>query len=292
MRAIVTGGLGFVGAALTERLRSDDAEVIVYDVAQGDDIRDQERLKALVRPGDSVFHLAGLRGAAAEQDFDLALAVNLDGSRALLEACRARGGVRFVLASTLAVFGAEPPEVDEQTRPSPLTTYGATKAAVELLVADYRRKGYVDGRVARLPTVIVRPDAPAMAASGFASALFRETLAGRDYDLPVNLEMHLFVIGVSTAAACLAALAALPPAAFGDDPVVNLPGLAVTAGDLVDAARRAGATGVIRSRPDGEIEAMVGSWPRSARAERARALGLPGDDNLDAVVVEYLESAT
>ena len=104
--------------------------------------------------------------------------------------------------------------------------------------------------------------------------------------------MHLFVIGVSTAAACLAALAALPPAAFGDDPVVNLPGLAVTAGDLVDAARRAGATGAIGSRPDAEIEAMVGSWPRTAKADRARALGLPGDDNLDAVVLEYLESGT
>jgi nucleoside-diphosphate-sugar epimerase len=291
MRAIVTGGLGFVGAALAGRLRADGAEVVVYDVAQGDDIRDGERLKALVRPGDAVFHLAGLRGAAAEQDFDLALAVNLDGSRALLEACRAVGGVRFVFASTLAVFGADPPEVDEQTRPNPLTTYGATKAAVELLVADYRRKGYVDGRVGRLPTVIVRPDAPALAASGFASALFRETLAGRDYDLPVNPELHLFVIGVRTAAACLAALAVLSSAAFGDDPVVNLPGLAVTASDLVEAARRAGATAKIESRPDAAIEAMVGSWPRVAKSDRANALGLPRDSGLDAVVDEYRSRA-
>src|SRR5207244_7901020 len=107
--------------------------------------------------------------------------VNLDGSRAVLEACRARGGpVRLVFVSTLAVFGGGHELVDEATKPDPETTYGATKAAVELLVADYSRKGFVDGRTARLPTVIVRPDAPARATSAFVSSIFRETLAGRD----------------------------------------------------------------------------------------------------------------
>ena len=288
MRAVVTGGLGFLGGELVRRLAG---EVVVVDSAQGDDVRDEVALRELIRPGDTVFHLAAVRGAESEGDFDLALAVNLDGSRAVLEACRARGGTRLVFASTLAVFGgsAMPVEVDEHTRPNPQTTYGTTKAAVELLVADYRRRGFVDGRIARLPTIVVRPDAPPLSSSGFASALFRESLAGRDYDLPVGPDLHLFLIGVRTAVECLIRLAEVPGPAFGDDCAVDLPGLAVTAGEMVEAARRAGATGRIGFRPDPEIEAMVGSWPRSARGERAAALGLPRDESVDAIVREYLD---
>jgi nucleoside-diphosphate-sugar epimerase len=289
VKAVVTGGLGFLGRELVQRLGGD---VHVVDAAQGDDIRDEERLRELIEPGGVVFHLAAARGAASEGDFDAALAVNLDGSRSVLEACRARGGVRLVFASTLAVFGgsAMPAEVDEQTRPNPQTTYGMTKAAVELLIADYRRKGFVDGRIARLPTIIVRPDAPAQSASGFASALFRESLSGRDYDMPVTPSLRLYVIGVQTAVECLIRLGELPQSAFGDDCVVNLPGLPVAAGDLVEAAVRAGATGRIGVRPDPETEAMVGSWPRSARTDRAEALGLPRDESLDAIVAAYLHS--
>ncbi|MDX6485331.1 MAG: D-erythronate 2-dehydrogenase [Gaiellaceae bacterium] len=291
MQAVVTGGLGFLGRELVRRLEGD---VAVVDAAQGDDIRDEKLLFELIEPGGVVFHLAAARGAESERDLDTALSVNLDGSRSVLEACRARGGVRLVFASTLAVFGgpAMPEEVDERTRPNPQTTYGMTKAAVELLVADYRRKGLVDGRIARLPTIIVRPDAPAQSASGFASALFRESLAGRDYELPVGPSLRLYVIGVHTAVECLLRLAALPSSAFDDDCVVNLPGLAVAAGDLVEAARRAGATGHIGVRPDPQTEAMVGSWPRSARTERAEALGLPRDESLDAIVGAYLRSVS
>lgn len=289
MKAVVTGGLGFLGRELVRRIEDD---VTVVDAAQGDDIRDEDRLRALIEPGGVVFHLAAVRGAESESDLAAALSVNLDGSRSVLEACRARGGVRLVFASTLAVFGgsAMPPEVDEQTRPNPQTTYGMTKAAVELLVAEYRRKGFVDGRIARLPTIIVRPDAPAQSASGFASALFRESLSGRDYELPVGPSLRLYVIGVHTAVECLIRLAGLPPSAFEDDCVVNLPGLAVSAGDLVEAAVRAGARGRIGVRPDPETEAMVGSWPRSARTDRADALGLPRDENLDAIVAAYLSA--
>jgi nucleoside-diphosphate-sugar epimerase len=242
-----------------------------------------------VTSGDTVFHLAGIRGAEGEREFDLALRVNLDGSRALLEACRGAGGVRVVFASTLAVFGGRemPNTVDDSTRPNPQTTYGMTKAAIELLLADYTRRGFVDGRAGRLATVVVRPDAPAQAASGFASAVIRETLAGRDCDLPVALDTRLPVIGADTAAECLIDLAELPPGALGDDPVLNLPSLSVTVRELAQAAERAGATGRIRERPDPETEAVVGTWPKSARADRALALGLPRDASLDAIVRAY-----
>jgi nucleoside-diphosphate-sugar epimerase len=290
MRAVVTGGLGFVGRELAGRLGELGADVVVFDAAQGDDICDEEGVRAAIRPGDTVYHLAALRGSQSEQDFDLALKVNLEGSRTLLEACREAGGTRLVFASTLAVFGGQamPSEVDEQVRPQPQTTYGTTKAVVEHLVADYRRKGFVDGRIGRLPTVIVRPDAPAHTASGFASELFRETLAGHEYDVPASLDLHLFVIGVRTAVAGLIRLGELPAESFGDDCVVHLPGVAVTVGGLVEAARRAGAGARIGVRPDPAIDAMVGSWPWSGRSGRAAALGLPQDESVDAIVAEYL----
>jgi nucleoside-diphosphate-sugar epimerase len=289
VRAVVTGGLGFLGRALGERLRARGEEVVVYDALQGDDICDHDRLAGLLAPGDVVFHLAGVRGGQAEQDFELALRVNLEGTRAVLEACRASGDVRLVLASTVAVFGGSttPPVVDESTRPNPQTTYGTTKAMAELLLADYRRKGYVDGRAGRLATVIVRPDAPAQAASGFASAVFREALAARDYDLPVGLETRLAVVGTRTAVACLARLAELPASALADQPVLNLPSLSVEVGELVAAARRIGTGGTVRVRPDPAVDAVVGTWPRAVGADRALDLGFPRDESLDAIASDY-----
>jgi nucleoside-diphosphate-sugar epimerase len=301
MKAIVTGGLGFVGQAVARRLAEAGIEVVSLDAAAGDDspgvvrgnIADRALLDSLLEPGDLVFHLAGVRAAAGERDFDLALRVNLDGSRSLLDACRAVGGIRLVFASTLAVFGgsAMPGTVDEATRPNPQTTYGATKASVELLVNDYARRGFVDGRVGRLATVIVRPDPAALGTTAFASAVILEGLAGRGYTLPVSLDTRLAVIGIRTAAECFVRLAELPGDVLGDDRVLNLPNLSVTAGELVEAARRAGATTEVDVRPDPEIEAVVGTWPKAARAKRALALGLPQDESLDAIVQGYVEDA-
>jgi nucleoside-diphosphate-sugar epimerase len=279
VRAVVTGGLGFVGGALARHLRERGDEVVVYDAAQGDEICDTERLRSLVHPGDVVFHLAAVRGSQGEQDFDLALRVNLDGSRAVLEACRAAGDCRFVFASTLAVF-------DREGRLRPQTTYGMTKAAVELLLADYRRKGFVDARAGRLATVVVRPDAPAQSASGFASAIFRESLAGRDFEVPVLLETRMPVIGVRTAVECFVRLAELPADALGD-PVVTFPSLSVTVAELAEAAARAGGTGRLDARPDPVIQAVVGSWP----AEAPGADGFPRDESLDAITADYLADA-
>src|SRR5881397_197588 len=203
MRIVVTGGLGFVGLTLARRLLArDHADIVLFDtpgpaeppaeirdraeIVRGD-IRDGELVRTLLEGAAGVFHLASVVSAQGEQDFDLAVTVNLDGGRNVLEACRALGTrPRVVFASTLATFGgsAMPETVGDTTKLTPQTTYGTTKAICELLVNDYTRKGFVDGRTARLPTVIVRPGAPNPAASAFASAVFREPLAGRDYVLP------------------------------------------------------------------------------------------------------------
>jgi D-erythronate 2-dehydrogenase len=306
---LITGGLGFIGIALARFLGGRADRLVLFDLA-GDadaapaaaevvfgDICDVELVRGLVAEADVVFHLASVVSAGGERDFDLALRVNLDGGCNVFEACRATGRApRLVFASTLAVFGgaAMPEAVSDATRPTPQTTYGATKAACELLVNDYSRKRFLDGRVARLPTVVIRPGAPNEAASGFASAVFREPLAGRSYALPVGLDTRVPVIGVRTVVESLVRLTELPAEAFGDDRVLNLPSISVTVGEMVDSLRRVGgerglALGEVTVSEDPAIVAIVRTWPRFAGAERALALGLPQDADLDTIVRNYLE---
>jgi nucleoside-diphosphate-sugar epimerase len=314
MNVVVTGGLGFIGLTLARALalRDDVESVTLFDAgppAPGlsvpagaatvvGDVCDREAVRALVdRDELVVFHLASVVSAGGERDFDLAVRVNLDGGRNVFEACRATGRrPRLVFASTLAVFGgsAMPETVTDDTRPTPQTTYGATKAACELLVNDYTRKGFLDGRTARLPTVIIRPGAPNAAASSFASAVFREPLSGTDYALPVPLETRLPVIGVRTAVDCLVALADLD-SGFGDDRVLNLPGISVTVEEMVESVRRVAAErdielGGVEVREDPAVVEIVRTWARYASAERALALGLPQDRDLDSIVSDYLSS--
>jgi nucleoside-diphosphate-sugar epimerase len=307
VRALVTGGLGFIGTALARVLAERGDKVVLFDLV-GDaappgpevvlgDICDPELVARLVAGADVVFHLASVVSAGGERDFDLALRVNLDGGRNVLEACRATGRApKLVFASTLAAFGGSgmPETVSDATRPTPQTTYGATKAVCELLLNDYSRKGFLDGRAARLPTVIIRPGAPNEAASSFASAIFREALAGRAYALPVGVETRVPVIGTRTVVDCLVRLADIPAREFGDDRVLNLPSISVTVGDMLDSLRRVAAErgivpGAVDVVEDPAIAAIVRTWPLHARADRALALGLPQDTELDAIVGDYLD---
>ena len=315
MRVVVTGGFGFIGRALARRVLDRGrlagrgvSEVVLFDRPGGEvegvegartvlgDICDPEQVAALVDAEEvCVFHLASVLSGEGERDFDLALRVNLDGGRNVLEACRAHGSrPRLVFSSTLAAFGGDgmPETVGDTTKQTPQTTYGTTKAACELLVNDYTRKGFLDGRTARLPTVIVRPGAPNRAASSFASAVFREPLAGRDYALPVGLDTRLPVIGERTVAEGLLRLVEVDGASLGHDRAVGLPGISVTVGEMVESLRRVAgdrALGAVTLARDPEIEAIVATWPRWVSSERALALGLPQDEGLDSIVRAYLE---
>jgi len=306
-RVVVTGGLGFLGVSLARRLAAEElvlfdapaaadppADVAAHAEVVRGDVRDAPLVHELAQGAAAVVHLASIVSGQGEQDFDLALSVNLDGGRNVLEACRALGtGPRVVFASSVAVFGgsAMPEVVTDRTRHTPETTYGTTKAILELLVNDYTRKGFVDGRTARLPTVIVRPGAANPAASSFASAVFREPLAGRDYTVPVGPETRLPVIGARTVVACLAKLLELEGAALGDDRALTLPSLAVTVRDMLESlARVAGdrPLGTVTIEPDPQIEAIVSTWARRASSERADELGLPRDASLDEIVRAYV----
>ena len=262
------------------------------------DVADRDQVRALVdRDHCSVFHLASVVSGGAEQDFDLAMRVNLEGGLSVLEACRARASAgRLVFASSMAAYGgaALPATVTDLTKLTPQSTYGTTKAMLELLVNDYARKGFVDGRGARLPTVIIRPGKPNLAASSWCSSICREPLAGRPYALPVPLETRTLVTGVRTAVEGLIVLHDAEASALGDDRTLNFPSLSVTAQEMIDALEPFGADhplGEIRVQRDPTVEAIVSGWPQRMSAERADTLGIASDEGLDAIVRDYLEPA-
>jgi D-erythronate 2-dehydrogenase len=311
MRIVITGGCGFLGRRLGLRLLARGAtdELVLFDNAPPvlplpadprlrlvtGDIADRATLARLIAPGtDAVVHLAAIVSAEAEADTDLGYRVNLDGTRAALDACRALGSCpRFVFASSLAVYGGELPEaVGDDTPLTPQTSYGAQKAIGELLVNDYTRKGYLDGRALRLPTVVVRPGRPNRAASTFASSMIREPLAGKEAVCPVAPETVMALISPRRVVAALDHALDLPPDSFGASRSLQLPGFSVAVGEMAAAVRRAGgedAYRLIRWRPDPDIARIVGGWPRALMAPRAEALGFAADNGIDEAVRAFIE---
>jgi nucleoside-diphosphate-sugar epimerase len=323
MKVVVTGGSGFVGTMLARRLlelgeltgASGRAEpidsLLLLDMAETDppnppddprlrrvtaDVTDMDLLRTVVGRDDvSVFHLAAMVSSACELDFDGALRANLDGTRAVLEAVRALPGTpRVVFTSSIAVFGGDvvTGTVSDSTKATPQTTYGVTKAIGELLVNDYTRRGFIDGRSARLPTVIIRPGRPNAAASSWVSGLFREPLAGKEAVVPVDLNTRHPVTGYRTLVDNLVRLHEVRGEDIGPDRSVNLPALSVTAHQMIDALTAATpdrVLGPIVHRPDPSIQRIFAGWARSSSFERARRLGLRTDQGLEPIIREYLD---
>ncbi len=315
MRFVITGGCGFLGSRLALSLLERGSslgpidELVLFDTAPPaltmpddrrlrlatGDIADRDTVRRLLEPGAAaVFHLAAVVSGQAEADTDLGLRVNLDGTRTLLDACRALGTCpRLVFASSLAVYGgALPPAVGEDTPLTPQSSYGAQKAIGELLVNDYSRKGYIDGRALRLPTVVVRPGRPNRAASSFASSIIREPLAGRDAVCPVSPEIVMALASPRRVVAALHRAHELPGSAFGAHRSLQLPGFSVAVGDMVEAVRRAGGKAAharIRWEPDPAIEGIIGGWPQALAATRAQALGFVADAGIDEAIEAFIE---
>jgi len=308
---VITGGCGFLGRRVALRLleRPDIDELVLFDNAPSalplpedrrltpvtGDIADRATVRGVITPGtDSVFHLAAVVSGEAEADTDLGYRVNLDGTRAVLNACRAlRTCPRVVFASSLAVYGgALPPVVGDDTALAPQTSYGAQKAIGELLVNDYSRKGFIDGRAVRLPTVVVRPGRPNRAASTFASSMIREPLSGREAVCPVSPDTVMALASPRCVVAGLLRAHDLSGDAFGTRRSLQLPGFSVAVGEVAAAVRRASgeeAYARIRWELDPQIQQIISGWPQALAAPRAEVLGFSADTGIDEVVRAFVE---
>lgn len=318
MKILITGGAGFLGQRLARKLLERGTlaleggkpqvitQIDLLDVVKTDALQDP-RVRA--REGDiadpavlrqaidtdtrAIFHLAAIVSGQAEADFDLGMRINLDASRALLETCRALGHKpRVIFTSSVAVYGGNLPDtVRDDTALNPQSSYGTQKAIAELLLADYTRRGFVDGRVLRLPTISVRPGRPNAAASSFASGIIREPLNGEPAVCPVGPDTRLWLLSPRAAIQALIAGCELDADAVSDRAPINLPGVSVTVAEMAQALREVAGDEVadrIGWQSDARVERIVGSWPGRWDTSRAARLGLTGDGSFADIVRAYI----
>lgn len=318
MQVLITGGAGLLGARLAKQLlqrgtlanaegkQQAITRITLLDVvpAKGfddprihvvtGDIADAQVIDACLTPEtQSVFHLAAIVSGQAEADFELGMRINFDATRLILERARSNGNrPRVVFTSSVAVFGGDlPAKVPDAQLLAPQSSYGAQKVMGELLIHDYSRKNFIDGRALRMPTVCVRPGAPNKAASSFASGIIREPLNGIEAVCPVAPDTRMWLLSPRRAVACLIAGHELDAAAIGGRSI-NLPGVSASAGEMVAALEKvAGAdvAALVRWEPDEQIQQMASGWPAGWDTARATALGLAGDADFEAIVRAYLE---
>jgi nucleoside-diphosphate-sugar epimerase len=323
MRVLITGGGGFLGARLARTLLSRERlagrrieQLVLADqlAAPADlraDARVQERVGTLLDQAaalrdedfDGVFHLASAVSGECETDFDLGLRSNLDSTRALLDALRLRQGrsagrapTRLVFSSSIAVFGPDPayafpPVVGDDTLPTPQTSYGVHKHVCEHLIADYTRKGFLDGRAARLVTVTVRPGRPNGAASSFFSGIIREPLAGEPALLPVDPTVAHPVASPQSTVDGLITVYEATREAFVGRSALTMPGLNVTVQQMLDALERVAGPRVralVQPQRDERIAGIVANWPAGVRAVRGSALGLRAEKSFDDIIAQYI----
>jgi nucleoside-diphosphate-sugar epimerase len=247
---------------------------------------------------DLIFHLAAVVSGEAEADFDKGYRVNLDGTRALLEAVRAAHIAdgyhpRLVFTSSIAVYGPPLPNpIPEDYQEAPLTSYGTQKAIGELLLADYTRRGFVDGIGLRLPTICIRPGRPNKAASGFFSSILREPLVGREAVLPVPETIRHWHASPRSAVEFLVRAATLDGQEVGPRRTLSMPGLSATVGEQIEALRRVAgeqAVQLIRREPDESIMRIVETWAPALDATRALRLGFAAESSFDQIIRVHIE---
>jgi nucleoside-diphosphate-sugar epimerase len=320
MRIVVTGAAGFIGRMVVDAL--DKAEtvtlngverrvsaILAVDIA-AEPLAELAQGRSRVHPvagglldapvltriasdaPDLIIHLAAVVSGQAEADWDLGMSVNLQGTLALIEACRrmARPPV-FIFSSSVAVFScADNDTITEDTLPAPRSSYGTQKLMGELLVRDATRRGIVLGRSLRFPTISIRPGAPNRAASSFASGILREPMAGQPAVLPVGRELRLHLASPDKALDYTLRACALEQAQVGDNTTLTLPGITVTVGEMIDTLSALEGPEVaarISPEPDPAIAAIVTSWPGEILCPRARALGFEPNTGIAALIEEH-----
>jgi len=316
MKILITGGGGMIGRKLVERLAREGSlngrtigQVTLHDVVEPavpadapfavttvvGDISAPGAADALVenRP-DVIFHLAAIVSGEAEEEFDKGYRVNLMGTLNLLEAARSAGNVpRIVFTSSIAAYGAPFPEpIPDDYILQPLTSYGTQKVCGELLLADYTRKGFVDGIGIRLPSICIRPGKPNKAASGFFSGILREPLAGHEAICPVDDTVRHWMASPQAATGFLVHAAEIDGAAVGPRRTLAMPGLCVTIREMLDGLRRIAGDRVadrVKFEPDPFIRTIVAGWPENFAPDRALALGFRADPDFETIVRLHID---
>ena len=318
MKVVITGGGGFIGSKLarallargtlagpdgaqrkiTRLLLADQAFPALPDDARletlSGDISDPVfAARAITPETDSIFHMAAVVSGAAEADFDLGMRVNLGGVRAVLDQARkCVNPPRVVFASSVAAFGGDLPEVlDDSTTPTPQTSYGSQKVVSEYLLSDFSRKGYIDGRSLRLPTIVVRPGKANAAASSFASAVVREPLNGVPYECPLPPDTGVWLLSPRRVVEAFIHAHDLPPQVWGTNRALNLPGITVTVGQMIAAMGKIAGDQTAKRvayKVDPRIDAIVKTWPVRFKTPRAIEMGFKADPGIEAVIRDYI----
>ncbi|QKJ85536.1 D-erythronate 2-dehydrogenase [Paramixta manurensis] len=321
MKVLVTGAAGFLGKKLIQALltrgqltdsagqRHDIQRIVACDRIALSDIQDP---RLTVRSGDisdaaflatlfeeefdSVFHLAAVVSGQAEQEFELGMTINFDATRQMMEALRQQQRrAKMVITSSVAVFGGSlPAQVPDEQVWRPQSSYGVQKAMNDLLLSDYSRRGWIDGRSLRMPTIVVRPGKPNQAASSFASGIIREPLNGEAARCPVALDTRLWLLSPARAIAALVQGHELNAGALDQGRVINMTGLSVTVEQMIAALRRVAGDGVVEQitfQHDPQVEKIVNSWPGDFHATYAKRLGFSANADFDEIVQEYIAEA-
>lgn len=320
MRIIIFGGAGFLGKKLALRLLKVGtltikghppqpiSQLILFDRQLATGLPDDPRLEilagditdtaalesVLAEPPDVIFHLAAIVSGEAEKNFDLGMDVNLQASLDLLEICRKMGTAPvFVFASSCAIFGGELTEtIRDDTAPTPQSSYGTQKAVIDLLVNDYSRRGFIDGRALRLPTIVVRPGKPNAATSSFASSIIREPLQGERASCPVDPDTKVWLLSPKKVAEHFMYAAEIPAEQLGRNRSINLPGITVTVEEMVNDLKTVAGpekAELIDWEPDAFIQSIVLTWPPQFVTDRALALGFEPDQSFRQVIEAFME---
>ena len=320
MHIVITGGAGFLGRQLANKLLDKSVllnpdgvltqieKLTLFDVVPPHAMPDDDRIEIVTGDlrdpqivvdvisdrVDLIFHLAAVVSGEAEENFELGMQVNLAATQNVLERCRQLGShPRLVCTSSVAVFGGDMPTVlQDDTAPTPQSSYGTQKAIGELLVNDYSRRGFVDGRSVRLPTIVVRPGKPNKATSSFASSIIREPLQGQTAICPVAPDMELWIMSPRRAVQNLIHAAQLPPEQWGRSRVASLPGLTVSVREMVDSLEAVAGRDVVKRiawQRDPFIERIVGSWPARFATQKAESMGFEADQSIEEIIRAFIE---
>ena len=313
---LIIGGAGMIGRKLADRLATDGTvagrtidRLVLQDIVEpaapaGAPFETRAVAGDFSKPGlseqlvasrpDVIFHLAAIVSGEAEADFDKGYRINLDGTRLLLDAIRQVGNgykPRLVFTSSIAVFGAPFPDaIDDEFHSTPLTSYGTQKAICELLLADYSRRGFVDGVGIRLPTICVRPGKPNKAASGFFSGIIREPLNGQEAILPVPRTVRHWHASPRAAVGFLVHAASVDLSPLGARRNLTMPGLSVSVAEQIEALRKVAgdaAVALIREEPNEAVRAIVSGWAQRCNPKRALALGFQPDASFEEIIRIY-----